>query len=93
MLKIDLQVAHEWYNLQKDNLGNEFIFEVDNIIKIIIENPQQFPKIKKEIRRANVNRFPFSIFYVAKANVINVFAVFHQIRNPVIWKKRIKIKK
>ena len=91
--EIDLQVATEWYNLQKDKLGNEFVVEVDNILKIIAENPQQFPKIKKEIKRANIIRFPFSVFYVVKSDVINVFAVFHDRRNPVIWKNRIKNKK
>lgn len=88
--EIDLQVATEWYNTQKDKLGNEFIYEVDKTLSQVVENPRQFPEILKEIRRANISRFPFSIFFVIKRNVINVFAIFHQSRNPVIWKDRLK---
>ena len=87
---MDLQVATEWHNLQKDKLGNEFIYEIDNTLMRILDNPKQFPRIRQEIRSAHVNRFPFSIFFVAKKDIINVFAIFHQSRNPVIWKDRIK---
>lgn len=88
--EIDLQVATKWYNTQKNKLGNEFIYEDDITLSRVVANPRQFPKIFKQIRCANVSRFPFSIFFVIKKNVINAFAIFHQSRNPVIWKDRLK---
>ena len=88
--EVDLKVAFEWYNLQKENLGNEFISEVDFTIKRIKINPLQFPIKQKDIRKAVLKRFPFTIYFVVNEKLITVFAIFHNSRNPVIWKKRTK---
>ncbi len=88
--ELDLQVAHEWYDLKKEGLGKEFLLEVENTINRILKNPQQFRTIKKQTRMAVVKRFPFGIFYVIGEEVINVFAVFHFSRNPKSWTKRTK---
>ena len=84
----DLIDTKEWYDLQKENLGLEFVNEVKKTIFRIQENPLQFPVIRAKIRKALVKRFPFSIFFYIDETVINVFAVFHTHRNPIIWKKR-----
>lgn len=86
--ELDLQVAFEWYELQKEKLGIKFIHQVDKIIERIKSNPKQFPKVYKKIRRANVNRFPFGVFFIVHANTAIVFAIFHNSRNPVVWKER-----
>ena len=84
----DLIDAKDWYDLQKDNLSVEFVEEVKKSIFRIQENPKQFPVVKKNIRKALVKRFPFLIFFYVEKDIINVFAVFHTHRNPLIWKKR-----
>ncbi len=86
--ELDLQLAKEWYNLQKEELGNEFIQEITTTLTRIKLNPKQFPKIRRDIRKAIVNRFPFGIFFVVHSNTINVFAVFHNSRNPIKWEGR-----
>ena len=88
--EIDLYDAKKWYDLQKENLGSEFIQETENTIFQIKNNPFQFPLIKSKIHRAVVSRFPYSIFFYVDENIINVFAIFHTHRNPVIWKERFK---
>ena len=52
--KSDLFQAKNWYNLQRDNLGNEFLFEIDKLQAQIKINPEQFPKSRNEIRKAVV---------------------------------------
>jgi hypothetical protein len=84
----DLQVSKEWYDLQKELLGEKFINEVDKTLQIILLNPFQFPKIKGEIRRAPTQKFPFGIFFFITEDIINVIAIFHSSRNPKIWKSR-----
>jgi len=86
----DLQISIDWYNHQKENLGNDFIFEVENTLQKILYNPLQFPKVKGKIRRAVLKRFPFGIYYFVKKDIINVFAIFHFSRNPLIWNRRMK---
>ena len=87
-LVLELDEAKEWYDLQQNNLGERFVNEIDKTVIRINDNPFQFPKERKQIRKAVVNNFPYSIFFYVTDNLINVFAVFHSSRNPMIWKKR-----
>ncbi len=88
--EIDLIEAKEWYDLQKENLGSEFIQEIRNTIRKISENPFQFPVIKFKIRKALILKFPYSVFFYIDDKIINIFAIFHTHRNPIVWKKRFK---
>lgn len=88
--EIDLHISKEWYDLQKENLGNDFIEEVDKTILQILKNPYQFPISKRKARMAMINRYPFGIYYIIKGNAISVFAVFHFKRNPKTLKKRVQ---
>lgn len=88
--KLDIQHAWTWYNFQKDKLGDEFLEEVGKLQSQIETNPKQFPKTKKDIRKAVVKRFPYIIFFVIKSQSIKIIAVFHNSRNPIIWKGRAK---
>lgn len=73
----DLENSTEYYNKQQQGLGNEFLLKVKEVILRIEDNPYQFPKIEKEARQANINRFPFAVFFVVEKNLINVFSIFH----------------
>jgi plasmid stabilization system protein ParE len=88
--KLDIQHANTWYNLQRKNLGHKFISEIDEIHSRLESNPKQFPKIRKDIRKATLKRFPYCIFFIIKSNRVRIFAIFHNSRNPIIWKERLK---
>lgn len=45
--EIDILIGKEWYNSQKNLLGDEFISELENKIKVIQSNPYLFSIIKK----------------------------------------------
>ena len=85
----DLKNSRNYYNEQKENLGNEFVADVKTTVKRIEENPLQFPKYKKEIRKANTNRFPFAILFFVKDTLVNIFAIFNFSRNPQNISKRL----
>ena len=86
--ELDLKASVEFFEFQKPGLENEFIKEVDDVIKRIELNPKMFPKIRKVARRALLTRFPFGIYYVVKDDLINIFAVFHFSRDPKKLRKR-----
>jgi len=86
--KLDIKHAKNWYNFQRINLGNEFLFEVEKLQAQIQANPEQFPKSRNEIRKAVLSRFPYCLFFTIKSNTIKIIAVFHNSRNPIIWKER-----
>ena len=87
--ELEIKHAKEWYNGKSNNLGNEFFTEVEKTISQLLNIPKQFSTIKKNIRKAVVKRFPFCIFYIAGANTVDLYAVFHNSRNPQVWEKRI----
>ena len=81
----DLQESYEWYNNRKEGLGSDFLKEVEDTLKLIQSNPFLYSAIHKDIRRALVKKFPYSIFYLVEANKIIVLAVFHMSRKPIDW--------
>ncbi len=64
--ELDLENSVEWYKPEKEGLENEYIAEVDKTIQHIQKNPLQFGYVKKKIRMAVINRFPFGIFFSLK---------------------------
>ena len=88
--EFDMRHAKDWYNTKSENLGNDFMIEVEKTISQILNNPNQFPEITRNTRKAVINRFPYTIFYKIEFNTVDLYAVFHNSRNPIIWRKRIK---
>ena len=86
----DFKGAYDWYENQDTGLGKEFARCVDVKITSVLRSPYQHQVVyKKIIRRAIVNRFPFSIYFVEQKDVISVFAILRQHRDPQSWKSRI----
>ena len=87
---LDFEHAKNWYNLQKENLGNEFTLELEKLFSHIANNPKQYPKFRNNIRKAVVKRFPYSVFFEIESDFIKIYAIFHNSRRPITWKKRVK---
>jgi len=68
----DIKQAKGYYEMQKDGLGDEFMEDMEQTIKKIVQNLLQYPKTKKDMRKAGLNRFPYGIFYIFKSSVVNV---------------------
>lgn len=77
-----MRASYRWYEKQRKDLGEEFLAEVDQKLKIIQSNPQLFAAVKKPYHQAPLERFPFLIVYEIIKNDIIVYAIFHTSRNP-----------
>ncbi len=87
--ELDIEEAFNWYESQDQGLGKSFIRCLDSKIDSIHNNPLHFQIVQKpSIRRALVNRFPFSIYYINQEDLISIIAVLHQHRSPESWKNR-----
>ena len=51
--------AYDWYELQREGLGSEFLDEVEMFYTSILRNPTSFGFYDKAIRQGKMNRFPF----------------------------------
>jgi len=85
----EIDDAVEWYNGQKTNLGAEFVLALDNLFEYLVETPTIFPIVHKEMHRATLPNFPYSIiFEIHNPDVILILGVVHQKREPKRWMKR-----
>ena len=89
---IEFREAVAWYGSQTDGLGARFIMEVDKVIAAISSQPFRFPKVGRNGRRARVNGWPYSIYFVVNEThvEIKVVAVWHGARNPTELRRRLK---
>ena len=54
----------------------------------ISKNPNIYPVLYRQTRRAVVHRFPFGMFYRVAEDSVVVLAVMHGSRHPRRWKIR-----
>ena len=86
----DLSEAFDWYEQRRAGLGEEFLREIDLVLKRIEENPLRFAPTYLQGRRALPKRFPYKVYFTVRGETISVVAVVHARRHPQSWQKRIE---
>jgi plasmid stabilization system protein ParE len=84
----ELIEAQDWYEREATGLGRHFRQAIDSLIERMSDNPRQFPAVFKNLRRALLRRFPYSLFFVVEDDAVIVIACFHASRDPSHWQKR-----
>lgn len=74
--------AREWYEMQRIGLGEEFVAEAESQIEKVRENPLLYPEPIPKIRWSHLPKFPYSIFYTIRGDLVFVLSVFGQLRSP-----------
>jgi plasmid stabilization system protein ParE len=87
--QLDLKEAYSWYLARNQEIASEFIAGIGNCLLLIQDNPLAYPIIYKQVRRAIVSRFPYTILYLFEDKTITVIACFHSKRDPRRWQSRI----
>jgi len=78
-----------WYESQRAGLGHEFRGVIEQHFQRIADNPEWFPKVRGEVRRAVIlRRFPFVIHFLIETRRIVILSVFHTSRDPEQLKRR-----
>lgn len=91
--KADFQSAANWYNKEREGLGDEFLDELFSAISDIEADPLRFARVgiartKREVRSYSLKRFPYSIIYERVDDGFTVIAVAHAKRRPSYWLRR-----
>jgi len=84
----DIREIHEWYVGQAPELDGAFRVELDQTLRRIQEQPMAYSVVHRSIRRANLQRFPYGIFYTPRDDDFLILAVLHFSRAPSHWKGR-----
>lgn len=84
----ELDEAAAWYAERSKGVAAEFVRVIDAAFSAIQRNPLEFPVVYREIRRAVVRRFPYTVLFTESAEEIVVLSVFHSRRDPKRWQSR-----
>jgi plasmid stabilization system protein ParE len=80
--KCEFDDAISWYQDRREGLGREFSVAVEQQLEKIALSPNQFSCVKGDVRRAVLQRFPYSIYFIVEDDRILVLPIFHARRAP-----------
>ena len=78
---IDLLEATAWYHEHSPGRQKDFLDEIERTLNFIRNNPSQYRRVGRSIRRAKVRSYPYSIFYYVLKDRIMVIGCLHNARN------------
>jgi plasmid stabilization system protein ParE len=85
----DIIAAAEWYDDQRAGLGDEFVTEVDAVIRSLVRSPLIHAVRFADVRCARLKRFkPYGVFYYLWQGEVVVFGIFHASRHPRVARGR-----
>ncbi len=77
----DMTEGFAWYEDKRIGLGVDFLDEVDEYFNKIVQNPEQYQAHQSQ-RIAIMFRFPYKIVFEIEKDIIVVYAVYHDKRDP-----------
>lgn len=78
----DLHEAYSYYNSVKENLGEQFLEELQKLLDKLESNPFIFSFANRSIRQAKLHRFPYDVVYEVHNNSVIVYSIFMAKQNP-----------
>lgn len=84
----EVEIAHDWYEQQKETLGKDFLNEVQRVLDEIAGNPARFGFAIAYIREGVLTHFPDAIDDRELADRIRILAIHHASRDPSGWYSR-----
>ena len=86
--RVELREARAWYDERQPGLGVRFAAAVELAVERIAETPLAYPKVRGELRRAVLRRFPYAIYFRVLPEFVIILAVIHGRRAPQRWQSR-----
>lgn len=84
----ELAEARDWYEAQRNGLGDDFLAAIDPVFDQIRANPELYAPQYKSVRRVSLRRFPYVVYYRIVTGNVEVIAVLHGSRHPRHWRSR-----
>ena len=84
----DVAQAKDWYERQREGLGDEFVEAVDRVFARLSATPEIHRIVFKDVRRTKPRCFPYVVYYRVLPDRVEVIAVVHGRRDPGVWQSR-----
>jgi len=85
----ELIEAAQFYEARRTGLGDQFLDAVESALGQIQRHPLLWRRVRGDLRRYLLRRFPYGIIYHASAEGIFVLVIMHLSREPDYWLGRI----
>lgn len=85
----EINEAFEWYFKRSPKAAEAFLSEIGASLAQIAAHLQLYPVYTKNTRKRVLEKFPYSVIFQEKDEVIFVVAVAHAKRRPGYWRVRI----
>jgi toxin ParE1/3/4 len=85
----EIEAAADWYLQRSPDASAGFLAPLFDGLENVSASPTRWPLYLYGTRRFVMERFPFSIIYLDKPEVVTVVAVAHSKRKPGYWKRRV----
>lgn len=79
---LEIFEAYDWYELQREGLGLEFLNALEEFYKNLFLNPFIYSYYNAPIREGKISRFPYIVVYEVIDTTIVVYSIFMSSRNP-----------
>ncbi|WP_290794847.1 hypothetical protein [Flavihumibacter sp. UBA7668] len=79
---IEIVEAFDWYELQREGLGMEFLAELQQFYFSLLRNPHSYSFYEMPVRQGKIERFPYTVVFEVIETTIVVFSVFMTSKDP-----------
>jgi hypothetical protein len=86
----EIALAAEWYGQRDVGIRDAFMAATAASLTAIESNPLQYQRVRGEIRRAMIGRFPYALLYSVSGNDVVVTVCFHCQHDPRYWQNRVR---
>ena len=86
---LEVETAANFYEVNRPELGREFLDEVDATIQRIVQDPRAWTILDGQIRRCRLRRFPYGIVYTLEEELILIISVMHLHQHPTSWRNNL----
>jgi plasmid stabilization system protein ParE len=90
LVAADFRLAFDWYEDQRPGLGWEFAQDFRLAYSRLRQGPQLYAVRFANVRRLNLSRFPYGVFFTLNRDEVRVLAVLHASRDtrPLLAERR-----
>jgi len=79
---MEIWEAFDWYELQREGLGIEFLAELESFYASLIRNPNSYGYYERPIRQGKIDRFPYVVVFEVFDAIVVVYSVFMTKQDP-----------
>jgi len=84
----DIEKATDYYRQIMFSLAEDFLDEFASSVERISSQPQWYRKIRGDIRKCNLKRFPYAIYFTYENHQIRILILKHYRQHPALGMDR-----